>query len=107
MDFKEMVGNDIADVFLVLEEFGEIHKVNGLEMTILMDGNEMIEREKRMKNHYEGTYRKQILFYVSAKEFGALPAAGREISLDGKKYRVTDAVSEDGIYSISAEVLRS
>ena len=93
--------------FLNPEEFGELHRVNGLEMLIIIDGNEMIEREKRVHNHAEGTFRKQLLFFVAAEEFGALPANGREISVDGKKYRVTDAVSESGIYSISGEAVRS
>ncbi len=107
MKLKELIAADVEKAFLNPEEFGEIHMVNGLEMLIIMDGNEMIEREKRARNHVEGTFRKQILFFVAAEEFGALPAIGREISVDGKKYRVTDAVSEGGIYSISAEANRS
>ena len=107
MKFKELAIHDLQIAFLNPEEFGEIHTVNGLKMLIIMDGNEMIEREKRVKNHAEGTFRKQILFFVAAEEFGALPAIGREISVDGKKYRVTDAVSESSIYSISSEANRS
>lgn len=107
MKFKELVAQDIEKAFLNLEEFGELHLVNGLKMLIIMDGNEMIEREKRVKNHAEGTFRKQILFFVAAEEFGALPAIGREISVDGKKYRVMDAISESGIYSITAEAFKS
>ncbi len=107
MKLKELMAAEVEEVFLNPEEFGESHMVNGLEMLIIMDGNEMIEREKRVKNHAEGIFRKQILFFVAAEEFGALPAIGREISVDGKKYRVTDAVSESGIYSISAEANRS
>ncbi len=107
MELKELVMEDIEGSFLNPKEFGEVHMVNGLEMLIIMDGNEMIEREKRTSNHVEGTFRKQILFFVAAKDFGALPAIGREISVDGKKYRVTDAVFEGGMYSISAEAMRS
>lgn len=107
MKMKELMAADVQETFLNPEEFGEIHMVNGLEMLIIMDGNEMIEREKRVKDYAEGTFRKQILFFVSAEEFGALPAIGREITVDRKKYRVTDAVSESGIYSISAEAVRS
>ena len=107
MGFKDMVAADIAEVFLNLDELGETHEVNGLPMTIIMDDMEMVEREKRLKSNDDGVHRKQILFYVAAEEFGALPAANREITVDGKRYRVTDAVSEDGIYSISGEAKRS
>ena len=107
MKLKELIAADVEKVFLNPEEFGEIHTVNGLKMLIIMDGNEMIEREKRVKNHAEGTFRKQILFFVAAEEFGALPAIGREISVDSRKYRVIDAISESGIYSITAEAFKS
>lgn len=41
-----------------------------------------------------------------AKTFGALPVVGRSLSLDNRLYMITDAVDEDGIYSISLEAVR-
>ena len=66
-------------------------------MLILIDDNEMIEREKRqtgMEAYRQGIYKKQILFYVKAEEFGKLPAVGRALIMDGKRYTITDAVDE-------------
>ena len=54
-----------------------------------------------------GIYKKQILFYVKAEEFGKLPAVGRALIMDGKRYTITDAVDENGIYSISLEAVQS
>ena len=45
--FKDLIQKDNLQVFLNPYEFGEEHSVGGRQMTILIDDNEMIEREKR------------------------------------------------------------
>lgn len=105
--FKDILHNDITSVFLNPAEFGEEHTVQGKTMTIVLDDLENIEREKRMQSHTDGIYARQIFFYVSADEFGPLPAQGGLITLDGKRYIVVDATDEAGMYAITAEANRS
>ena len=110
MGFKEIVQQDSRQVFLNPEEFGELHEVGGRKMLIIIDDNEMIEREKRQytsQGYRQGIYTRQILFYVLGRDFGPLPAIGRALSLDGKQYVITDSINESGIYSISLEAVRS
>lgn len=110
LSFKQLLARDNEQVFMNPEEFGEIHTISGRRMTIIIDENELIEREKRTaegRDYRQGIYNKQMLFYVSAKEFGPLPAVGRSLLLDGKTYIITDAVNESGIYSISLEAVKS
>lgn len=106
-DFKDMVQADIKEIFLNFDEFGEIHTINGEEVLIIVDENELTEREKRTQAKDGELHRKQLLFYVSTKDFGALPSPGKLLVLDGKKYTITDAENEMGIYSISLEANRS
>ena len=106
MNFKEIIQKD-KEIFLNPSEFGEPHEVDGKSMNIIIDGNEMVERRKYYESHTDGLYFKKILFYVSSDEFGAHPAIGRLIKIDGKSYRVTDAINEMGIYSITMEANRS
>ena len=105
--FKELIQKDVCDVFLRVDEFADTHIVDGKEMTVLVDDNEIIEREKKMKSNMDGVYVKQKLIYVKADEFGALPAVGRAIMLDGKRYIVLEAVDEQGVYSITMEANRT
>ena len=105
--FKELVQKDVGDVFLRLDEFGDVHIIDGKEMTVLVDDNEIIEREKKMKSNMDGVYVRQKLIYVKADEFGALPAIGRAIMFDGKRYLVLEAVDEQGVYSITMEANRT
>lgn len=107
--FKDIIRSDNMSVFLNPDEFGEMHLIGGRPMNIIIDDNEMVEREKRqsgMRDYRQGVYNRQILFYVLAKTFGAPPVVGRSLSLDNRLYMITDAVDEDGIYSISLEAVR-
>ncbi|MBS6517451.1 MAG: hypothetical protein KH353_04550 [Clostridium sp.] len=108
MGFKEIIARDNRSVFLNPAEFGSLHRIDGRILCILVDDNEMIEREKRTPSgdELDGIYKRKLLFYALAKEFGPLPAIGRLLTLDDRKYRIIDAVNEDGIYSISLEAVR-
>lgn len=105
--FKDQIAKDNRTVFMNLDEFPDEYTVNGKKMTVMFDNNEMIDREKRYQYkrslYADGVYLKELLIYVLADEFGALPAVGRTLILDGKTYIISDAINEDGIYSLSLE----
>ena len=102
--FKAQVQKDVHDVFLNSEEFSDIHTINGKEMTVQVDENEALDRQLRANQTVKsGVYVKQKLIYVSEAEFGSLPAIGVRIKFDGVNYMVVDAVTEDGIHSITLE----
>lgn len=110
MNFKDILQEDNETTFMNPEEYGERHTVNGRSMNIVIDDYGLLEREKRQKGvqaYRQGVYRKQVLFYVLSKEFGALPPVGHILVLDQDKYVITDAINEDGIYSISLEAQKS
>ena len=107
MTFKNILARDVKQVFLNPAEFGEVHKVNGTPMTIVLDDVENIEREKKMKSNMDGIYVRQVLFYVAADEFGPLPGQDSYLNLDGSAYKVVDATDECGIYAITLEANRS
>ena len=105
--FKDILQRDIDETFFNLEEFSDTHTVDGVAMTAMIDDMEHIEREKKMKSNMDGIHARQILLYVKASEFGALPAQSRILNLDNRKYIVLDAVDEGGVYTITLEANRS
>ena len=111
LTLKEQIERDNRSVFMNFDEFGEIHKLNGKKKLVIVDENELTEREKRIRNRDgikgEGLHKKQLLFYIEAEKFGPLPSPGNLLNFDGKDYNITDANDEDGIYSISLEAKRS
>ena len=107
MSFKDIIEDDVHGVFMNPQEFSEMHTVNGVEMAVQIDSNEQIEREKRFNQHMDGIYLNEKLIYVAASDFGPLPKQGSILTLDKRTYRVADAVSEDGVYSITIEANRA
>lgn len=109
MGFKDIVSSDLEKIFLNQDEFADYHTINGKTMVVLVDDNEMIEREKRvpMRDVMDGTYSRTLMLYVASNVFGPLPAVGRLLNLDGKNYHIVDAVDENGIYSISLKAVRA
>lgn len=107
--FKEIIQTDISNTFMNDLEFADLHNVDGKSMKVIVDNNEHIEREKRVSQKLivDGMYVKQVLIYISGEEYGPLPAQGKQLALDGKRYRVADAIDEDGLYSITLEANRS
>ena len=105
--FKEILQQDIKRTFLNVDEFGEMHDINGQEVMIVIDENELTEREKRLRRNEGELHKKQLLFYIAAEDFGNLPAPGKVLKLDQKSYIITDAEDEGGIYSISLEAVKS
>lgn len=103
MSFKEILNSDVHEVFMNVDEFSDLHMVNGKEMPVQLDTNEQIEREKRSSQNVDGIYVNQKLIYVATSDFGPMPKQGSTLNLDGKIYRVADAVDEGGIYSITIE----
>mgnify|MGYP002623587944 CR=1 FL=1 len=107
MTFMEALEQDLQDTFFNLDEFGATHTVDGTSMTAIVDEMENIEREKKMKSNMDGIHARQIILYVKASAFGPLPAQGRIITLDSRKYTTLEAVDEGGVYSITLEANRS
>ena len=107
MNFKDIIASDVHDAFMNAEEFSEMHTINGAEMPVQVDSNEQIEREKRFNQHMDGIYKNQKLIYVAAADYGPMPKQGTLIKFDGRPYKVADAISEDGIYSLTLEANRA
>lgn len=100
MNFKEIIDKDIKNVFLNIEEFGEIHNVNESQKNILIDNDEL---EKIKLKDNSGNFKGNILFYISKKDLDFIPKIQMFITLDNKKYRVSDFSEDSGVYQIILE----
>ena len=109
--FKDQIETDNQTVFVNTDEFADMHCIDGEIMPCMIDNNEMIDRERRYNNkrdlYADGIYKKELLIYVRASDFGTLPAIGRVMMFDKKQYLVADAIDEQGIYSITLTANRS
>lgn len=96
MGFKDQVNADL-DVFLNLDEFGELHTINGVQLNIVIDNDKLKERQAKAQYGYEG----DLLFYVAKVSYGDLPAVGQIVRFDGEIYRVSDVQDAAGLLTIT------
>lgn len=108
--FKEQIANDINDIFFETaerEEFPTTHVIDGTEYhQVIVDELEQVNRQMRLQqNMYkygDGMFIKELMFFIPADVYGKpLPAVGRAMMFDGKRYIVSDASNEDGVFSVS------
>lgn len=102
---KDMIQEDIKEVFLDLNMFGEEHMVGGKKMTIIFDDAEKLRRNSLYQDN-KAIYSSRILFYASSEDFKKKPELGRTIDVDGRSYKILQAEQEDGMYVIMAEEFR-
>lgn len=88
------------------DEFSDKHIIDGNKMSVIIDGIELLEREKKLKDNADGLFLKQKLIYVAAEDFGPLPRIGRIIKLDKSDYKIIDAIAENGMYSLTLEAYK-
>jgi len=108
--FKDCIAADVSNVFMNRLEFADTHKVNSVEMAVLVDENELQDRDKfkLLGVNQNGTYKATRMIYVAKAEFGPRPALGATINLDGREYRVAPGTTEEaGILAIALEAVRS
>ena len=106
--FKECIAADVFNVFLNKLEYAGTHTVNGKKMAVLVDENELLERDKaKLGTHADGVYKSRRLIYVAQKEFGRRPAIDANLDLDGMIYRVRDCTAEAGILAIELEAAKT
>ncbi|WP_438770045.1 hypothetical protein [Brevibacillus sp. JB24b] len=107
MNLKEQMKLDTQTVFFNTEEFAEIHNVDGNDIPIVIDSEELIHRKANAVNPEDGIHDAELLFYVPKSFLTSRPTVDKMLTLDGKKYR-TVSVSEDfSTYTVALHRARS
>lgn len=108
MTFKDVVAADISNAFVDTDVFFDWHLVDGKKMRVLIDNNELIDRQQKTGlDAQDGIYHGKLLVFIPAADYGPKPQIGKRLILDGKKlYSISDCVDEDGIYSMTLDAMR-
>lgn len=103
--FKEVIQEDLNNTFFDIDEFAEIHNIDGKDISIIIDHELLKERQAK---YAEGTYLGDVLFHVKKSDFGEAPGINQPIKFDGDStMRVTDFQEDMGIYIITLGSNRS
>lgn len=95
---KELIASDIDLVFMMLDDFGELHRVEGKEIIIIIDNDTLTS----MKNgNVLGVAESDMLIFVRTEDVSDKKAPGSFINIDGRECIVDLWVENLGITEIS------
>lgn len=97
-DFKDMIKADISDIFIELEYLGETHNVEGKDITIVVDTDELIERQGSQDL---AVVESGSLFFAKKSDLPRRRTPGMNLNVDGREC-IVDAWEVDmGIVTVA------
>ncbi|KPU42163.1 hypothetical protein OXPF_39420 [Oxobacter pfennigii] len=97
MNLKDIIENDVQNLFFNLNEFAELHNINNRELVVVVDNDQLI---KRSKKEYDGISVGEILYFVRAADYGNPPKVDEIQIFDNQSMLVFDVRISDGVYEI-------
>lgn len=101
MSFKDQIKQDLSDVFLNLDEFADLHRIEGKEVPVVIDSDIMAKLSKIGDNRIHGMDEADMVIMGKASDLPENLDPGRLLNLDGREVIVVTTTSEMGIVQIA------
>lgn len=98
MGFKDMVAADIAATFLNEAYFGEIYRVEGKQIPIIIDNDELKERQGSQDL---AVAESATLFHAAVADLPPRKAPGSNLNINGRECIVDDWKEDMGMATIA------
>ncbi len=100
MTFKEEVQRDLSSVFLNLDEFAELHRVEGKEIAVVIDEDELEKLAKVGENRSHGLVEGDMLLMGREIDLPRDLDPGRSINIDGRELVVVSSSKHMGLVEL-------
>lgn len=101
MSFKDQIKQDLSDVFLNLDEFADLHRIEGNEVPVVIDSDTMAKLSKNGDNRIHGMDEADMVIMGKASDLPKNLDPGRLLNLDGREVIVVTTTSEMGLVQIA------
>ena len=98
MTFKEQIQKDLDTVFLNLGEFAELHRVEGVQIAVVVDDDQL---NKLKKGQILGLIEADMLLMGRASDFPADLEPGRLLNVDGRELIVAKSGKDMGLAEVA------
>lgn len=95
--FKDMVAADILGTFLNVDEFGEVYRVEGKEIHIMVDNDELKERQGGQDL---AVAESATLFYAKTSDLPPRRPAGENLNINGRECLIDDWQEDMGMSTV-------
>lgn len=101
MSFKDQIKQDLSDIFLNLDEFADLHRIEGKEVPVVIDSDIMAKLSKIGDNGIHGMDEADMVIMGKASDLPENLDPGRLLNLDGREVIVVTTTSEMGLVQIA------
>ncbi len=101
MSFRDQIKQDLSDVFLNLDEFADLHRIEGKEVPVVIDSDIMAKLSKIGDNRIHGMDEADMVIMGKASDLPENLDPGRLLNLDGREVIVVTTTSEMGLVQIA------
>nr|UWI22875.1 MAG: ATP-binding sugar transporter [Bacteriophage sp.] len=101
MSFKDQIKQDLSDIFLNLDEFADLHRIEGKEVPVVIDSDIMAKLSKIGDNRIHGMDEADMVIMGKASDLPENLDPGRLLNLDGREVIVVTTMSEMGLVQIA------
>ncbi len=101
MNFKDQIKQDLSDIFLNLDEFADLHRIEGKEAPVVIDSDIMAKLSKIGDNRIHGMDEADMVIMGKASDLPENLDPGRLLNLDGREVIVVTTTSEMGLVQIA------
>ena len=98
MSFKEQIKTDLDNVFLNLDEFAEIHRVEGKQIPVVVDNDQL---NNLKKGQILGLVEADMLLMGKEADFPADLEPGRLLNVDGRELIVELSGKDMGLVEVA------
>lgn len=96
MNFKDFANQDLQ-TFINADEFAATHTIDGRSLSVIVDNDRLMERSKK---EFNGIVVGELLYFVSASDYGPSPKVDSIQKFDNKLYEVFDVRLDEGMLEI-------
>lgn len=101
MSFKDQIKQDLSDIFLNLDEFADLHRIEGKVVPVVIDSDIMAKLSKNGDNRIHGMDEADMVIMGKASDLPENLDPGRLLNLDGREVIVVTTTSEMGLVQIA------
>lgn len=98
MGFKEQIQKDLDAVFFNLDEFAELHRVEGKQIAVVVDNDQL---DKLKKGQILGLIEADMLLMGRETDFPADLDPGRLLNVDGRELLVVKSGKDMGLVEVA------
>ena len=101
MSCKVQIKQDLSDIFLNLDEFADLHRIEGKVIPVVIDSDIMAKLSKIGDNRIHGMDEADMVIMGKASDLPENLDPGRLLNLDGREVIVVTTTSEMGLVQIA------